>query len=277
METKSLYGGQVVIDFEPKRHIYKINGESIPSVTSITRLMDKPALLWWATGEMEKEILSYLESRVPINAESLKKARSAYMRTRDAAADSGTMVHDWIENHIKSKVGLCDMPPIPEFKEGDEVGQKLMNGIQAFLQWESENDVRFVASEQFVYSRKHHYCGKFDFSCTMASTNHRLLHIADNKTSKGIYSEMMYQTSGYQGAVLEEYEAIGLPDGIDGFGDRLILRLNTKDQTDKDGNIVQEAGTFEAKMFGGFENDYSAFLGLLAVRNREQDLKEALK
>ena len=277
METKELYGGSVKIDFEPKRHIYKLNGESIPSVTSITRLLDKPALLWWATGEMEKEILSYLESRIPINPESLKKARSAYMRTRDAAADSGTMVHDWIENHIKSKLGLVESPSIPEFKEGDEVGQKLMNGIQAFLQWEMENDVRFVAAEQFVYSKKHHYCGKFDFSCTMAPTGHRLLHVADNKTSKGIYSEMLYQVSGYQGALAEEYSEVGFPPDIDGFGDRLILRLNTKDQFDKEGNITQEAGTFEAKMFGGFENDYSAFLGLLAVRNREQDLKEELK
>jgi len=41
-------GAEIVLDFNEDKHIYKIEGEYVPSVTTILNTISKPALLPWA-------------------------------------------------------------------------------------------------------------------------------------------------------------------------------------------------------------------------------------
>ena len=58
--------------------------------------------------------------------------------------------------------------------------------VNAFLDWEAANKVKFVSSERVVYSKKHDYIGKMDIE---AKVNGKLSMI-DIKTSNGLYNPM---------------------------------------------------------------------------------------
>ena len=101
---------------------YKIPGieEPLPSVTTILDVINKPALLHWATGIKKKKKIWFISSLLKNKAESykyceshlitnwnkvldkngkdytlsiLKKAQSQYLVTRDISASFGTNLH----------------------------------------------------------------------------------------------------------------------------------------------------------------------------------------
>lgn len=175
---------------------YELNGIEYPSVTTITGILDKPALVQWAANcavDYVKENLDAIKDPIDVHRgeQVLEEARKAHKIVKDTAADNGTKVHKAIELYIK----------------GGDYSELLDNeqtktAFDAFLSWESKNHVIWIKTECQVFSINHGYAGRFD---AIAMVNgHR--YLIDFKTSKGIWDEMKYQLCAYRQAYNEMLE-----------------------------------------------------------------------
>ena len=194
-EIKVING--VEVTFYPNSHQYKIKGKNIPSVTTITSMIDKSRpLLKWAENLSREFLMQYLN--VPLEQNTIESAVTQYLIKKDKAADEGTQVHDWISQFINSKLNP-DKVPMPDL---DIESPAVMNGITGFLKWFNQNNITFLESEKMVYSKKHNYIGTFDVLMTIDSE----LILADFKTGKSVYPEFQLQLAAYDQALQEEYE-----------------------------------------------------------------------
>jgi hypothetical protein len=188
-----LYNDEVQIDFNTFNHVYSLAGKNIPSVTGITGTISKPQLIGWAVGEAVGFMQDKIKAGVQYDEVELvglfNEAKKAHTRSRDKSADIGTLVHEWVRQYIK---GENPDPPI---------NTQLQTSINLFLNWEKEHKVKFLCSEQVVYSRQHHFCGTFDFNALVNGQ----LTLMDMKTSSGVYDEMFAQLAGYELARSEEF------------------------------------------------------------------------
>jgi hypothetical protein len=194
MSVYELYGGDVRLEFDDKKHIYTVDGEKLISVTAITKIIDKSGpLMWWAAGEAVKYIdnqLQYNKEPDEVQWEQIKRdAKGAHARTANRAASIGTMAHGWIEQYLSTGI-LPDWPKNPE----------LLASVQSFVRWADEVNLIPHAMEFKVYSREHKFAGTVDFHGTVDGESVLL----DWKTSKSIYPEYALQLAGYQIAAEEE-------------------------------------------------------------------------
>ena len=225
-----LYNGEVEVSFDGFRHKYTFNGENVVSVTTALSIINKPALVNWAAGCavdcIREQILpgvSYDELQLQAIFEAGKK--SHYQKKVDAG-NLGTFVHKWIEQYING-----ENPGMP-------VNEGLQTAINNFLTWVEKHKVKFLLSEQVVYSRKYKYVGTTDFICEIDGK----MYIGDTKTSSGIYPEMLIQTAAYRYARHEEF-----PN--EKYAGQLIIRIG------KDGRcefaVVRDTNVYR-DMFRGF-------------------------
>ena len=174
---------------------YELNGVEYPSVTTVTGILDKPALIQWAANCAVDYVAGNLDRLKSDNVHEgeavLEEARSAHRTVKDEAAGNGTKVHKAIELYIHGQ----DYSEILDNEESQ-------TGFKAFLSWEEKNHVIWLETECAVYSINHGYAGRFD---AIAMVNgHR--YLIDFKTSKGIYDEMKYQLCAYRQAYNEMLE-----------------------------------------------------------------------
>lgn len=205
---------------------YLYNGVEYPSVTTITGMVNKPALLGWAANcavdyiqerldvlggntslidefifllheenfDKERLLSTYnlMKSKEDVHAIEgiFEQARKAYVIKRDGAADAGTQCHHAIQMYIEGH------DPYPSLTCDES-----KNGFQAFLSWESKNHVEWLESEVEVVCTTIGYAGRFD---AIAIVNgHR--YLIDFKTSKGIWDEMYWQVCAYRQAYNEMF------------------------------------------------------------------------
>lgn len=244
MPTIKLYGGDVELDFEEEKHVYRANGKRIESVTGVLGVIAKPALVPWAAKMVADHIEANLKPGVSLDEMQIKDlckaAKAAPNTKRDNAAQIGTFVHDWIDQWAKG-----NKQPMP-------IHPQVRNGVEAFLQWVNENHVEFHCSEIKIYSKKWEYAGTLDFEATV--NGKRML--GDIKTSSGIYDEMFFQTSAYQIAREEEYPELKYEGHI---------IVNCK----KDGTLAVKVST-------EYEENKTAFLCALGLHRRIKQLKDSL-
>ena len=117
---------------------YAYEGVEYPSVTTITGILDKPALLGWASNcavDFIKERLDDIKDPTDVHKgeDILEQARKAYAVKRDTAADAGTQCHHAIQMYIEGH------DPYPSL-QCDEA----LNGYKAFLAWEELNHVEWL-------------------------------------------------------------------------------------------------------------------------------------
>src|SRR3990167_9048568 len=188
-----LYNKQVKLTFEEIKHAYFYEGKKVPSVTTILSVINKPALINWSANMAADYFKSQIAPGVAYDEIQLntiwKDAKSAHYKKKVETGDIGTFVHQWVEDYIKGK-----KPPPP-------VNDDLKDSTERFMKWQTDDKVKFLASEQVVYSRKYNYCGTLDFICTIGGR----LVLGDLKTSSGIYNEYFLQTAAYRLARSEEY------------------------------------------------------------------------
>ncbi len=180
-----LYKGKVEGKFFPDSHQYWIGDKRPASVTGILGIVDKSRpLVIWATELMR----DYLLEKKQITEADIYKASTLHEEKKKEAADLGSKIHDWIEQHAKGK-----NPEMPEEKE-------VQIGVTSFLQWKEENKVSIISSERVVYSKKHDYIGKMDLECRVNGK----LCLIDIKSSNGLYNTYNLQTAAYVMADEEE-------------------------------------------------------------------------
>ncbi len=246
IKTRKLYNKTIDVEFNDGNHSYKVNGERCKiSVTSVTGMMDKPALKFWSVKMMKEYLFSFFETVANKYShesllEAIEEGSKAHTKFKEKAADLGTQVHDWAEQYILYELGINKERPVVK-KEYDE---RVKNGVLAFLQWVDEHKIKFIASEQLLYSKKYKYCGIAD---CIAKVDGKLT-LVDFKTSNYMAIEYFAQVSAYAYADMEESGK--------GYYQSLILKFS------------KETGDFEQKIRSKEEmkEDYKAFLGLLEVK-----------
>ncbi|MDD4026997.1 MAG: hypothetical protein PHO75_02295 [Candidatus Shapirobacteria bacterium] len=197
----TLYGGKVTMRFDSYWHTYTVTDEekglkdaSVTGVSTVLNIIDKSKqLVPWAVNqtidylkENLKPGISYDEVEI---AKLLSNAKNTHHNTKNDAGDFGTLLHNWVEKFVKH-----ENPPMP-------VNKVLRKSVEDFLRWTVKDKVKFVLSEQPLYSRKYQCAGTLD---CIATVNGKL-YIGDWKTSSGIYLSQKIQTAGYRMMREEEY------------------------------------------------------------------------
>lgn len=253
-----IYGGRATITFNEAKHYYTVTVPALdvrklyqPSVTTILGMKAKPHLIKWAVGEMSKrtrELLDKVDGNdVPKDLvySILDAAEDSYQRTKQKAADIGSVVHRVLE-----QVLLGETPKLPLVHDpilAPQLSQDMIdmanNCIDAGLKFFREHDIRVIQAERPVWSATHGYVGTGDLKAVFDGE----LAILDYKTGKHIYDEYWMQTAAYQMAHHEEFPA-------DEITRRVVVNVG------RDGKLrhkVRDNTTLQS--------DFSGFLGLNAA------------
>lgn len=153
-----------------KRRSYTVDGDRLPSVTTLLGVIDKSGpLMAWAVAET--------------------KAGRDYRATRDTAATRGTSVHDALE--VLASKGTP--PELADFPAEDR------GYVKALCRWWIDHDPEPVLVEQIVASPTHRFAGKFDLVAEIQG----MRHLIDLKTSKRVYDTHHLQIAAYRLALME--------------------------------------------------------------------------
>jgi hypothetical protein len=236
-----LYGGDVILRFDPERHRYTANGTPVESVTTFLNMVNKPALIPWAVKQTVEFLAREWEpGRAYTRAERdalLEAGREARFSTNKEACDIGTAAHAWIEAHIRRRIaGDTTTAPLPD-------DPYVAASVSGFLKWEREHNVTYLAAERRVYSRRYGYAGTLDCLAIVDG----ILTLLDFKTgTSGIWETYVLQMGAYAQA---HYEETGERVGV-----AIILRIP------KDGKKIE---TREVRNLG---ETFTAFRACLDLR-----------
>lgn len=261
------YNGRATIHFHQAKHYYTVSVPSLdkakvyqPGVTSIIKLKDKSGpLCWWTAEQCEKyarQEISELEwnnlgdlTHVPMDLldKILRNMRYHYRDVARKAANIGTVVHDYLHQHLAARATGAPGPDRPEASWledfSEEQSDQANNAIDAGLQFFREHDVRPLEMEKPVWSATHGYVGTDDFIGHVDGE----LATTDYKTSKSLYPEVWLQTAAYQHAYQEEHPEVQ-------------IKARWGINVGKDGTLFAERRGPEL-----FAEDFQAFLSLLNV------------
>jgi len=237
---------ELPIEFNSKKHEYILDNLPLIGTTTIIGMKKKDFLMYWTVKEMYK----YLKTNWKLSKkytgdekeELLMSGKTAWTRKKDKALDSGTIAHDMIDDSIRS-----GEREDPEEIENEEV----RNAYQAFIDWEKEHKIEYLASEIIVGSRKNWVAGTID---AVAMVDDRL-EVLDWKTSNQLSEDVFLQTASYR-MCLEE-------GGVEGEIGRRCVRF------DKKGN-----GFEDYVIPSDYNKDIRTFLSLLTTYRWDRDINE---
>ena len=185
---------------------------SLPRVTEICGVLDKPGLQWWYAKlpvqaiarfyKEDPEFAAHLHDPDEIHAYLKAKKATPWFESR-RAMDRGQYVHGALENYVKTgNPGTLD----PEFK----------GYVTAGMKWWDSTEREVVGVETTLYSLRHGYAGTADLlyrtipdgevvqavaeGAARGPAPVPTLTIADWKTSKSDYDSHHFQLAGYAGA-----------------------------------------------------------------------------
>src|SRR5229473_4659808 len=205
------------LTFDDKKHKYILDGKRVPGVTTFTHggYPTSEALVSWMKGQTGNAMFEALtqpdqssdagfypkESLWPISTtqrkEIIKEAKSADKKSSEAAANIGTLTHDFAyftETKQYDKL-LETQKAIASHIDKD----KILACTLKFTEWSKTHADEMVASETIVASLQHSFGGKFD---RLAKRDGKLI-LSDFKTSGSIYVDQYIQLAAYRIAIRE--------------------------------------------------------------------------
>lgn len=261
MTTQTLYNGAVTIRRDGSHKYFVTDSERglsdvwAPGVTGVSGKVNMDGKLeglnkWAARVAVEKVEAEWdrLASLSPAQRKlALADAAKEHARKRDKAAETGTIIHSWVEEHIRALIHFGGEPEWP-------TDPQIVGGVERYLEWESQHHVGYLHTERYVYHRDDHFAGQADVVALVDG----VLSLCDLKSSNYFSVDYVLQTAAYTEAYNMEFS--GYP-----ILKRIILMIDNKE------------GRLDVKDLGGPEEqarDYAAFRGCLAVRNWEAGLRE---
>lgn len=168
------------IEFTPEKnaHATYINkdGKAVPSVTTIIKMVNKPALMNWSNW--------------------LGRQGTSYTHYMEKVSYIGTCVHEIIECKLTGKKFELETPNTWFLEVRDY--------IENFIEWYNDIELIPIKIEEKMVSDR--FGGTCDIYCEFDGKK----TILDIKTSKSVYSTMFIQLAGYvilkelQGEVVEQ-------------------------------------------------------------------------
>lgn len=176
-------------------HSYTLDGHRIPGVTTVTGVLNKPGLVYWAantTAEYAVENWDHLSALPPIpRFQEMQRARELSMKK---AADQGKRVHALAERLAHGET--VEPPP--------EIERQVTAAAEFLDRWEFET----IATEAPVCNLEYRYGGTLDLLVTSDRFGTSLM---DWKTGKGVYDDFSLQQAAYRYAdlMLREVPQVG--------------------------------------------------------------------
>jgi len=179
---------------------YTIEGQRLPSVTTILEIIAKPALGPWYAKEERRyfetamlEVLSRPGARDPefvlaAVAEAVTGVKAADRQKQKAAA-IGTAVHAGIEWELRRQLGE-DAGPEPRLPEAAAWA------VESWKDWARSVSLGPLAIERTVYCLECGYAGTLDLYARVKG----VLTVLDWKSGKAIYPEAFLQNLAYRHA-----------------------------------------------------------------------------
>ena len=140
-------------------------GVRLPSVTTITGILSKRALLVWANNIGLQGIIM-----------------KDYV---DNLADIGTLAHHMVSSRIKKAEPVFD-------KYSSEQIELAKQCYLKYVVWESRNNVEYIDSELSLISEKHGFGGTLDIPMVLNGKK----TLVDLKTGKAVYDDYFLQVAG---------------------------------------------------------------------------------
>lgn len=173
------------LQFFESTHRYKLDGEWVPSVTTILGVLDKPAIPRWAATQVAEYVADNPDGIEHLRAMGrgpmVNALKQLPWEKRDTAAVRGTDVHGIAEQIV----------------HGDkvEVPEHLVGYVKSAVAFMDDYGIEPVLVEAIVGSREHKYAGKLDL---VADSKKAPRAIWDYKTTaSGIYATTAWQNAGY--------------------------------------------------------------------------------
>lgn len=154
---------------------YNANRKRLPGVTTITGIMNKPALVGWANriGLQGIEVSKYV----------------------DELADIGTLAHAMIVAHLEgTELDTSDATP-------NQIDMAETATLK-FWDWQAEAGFKPDFCERQLVSEKYQYGGTCDLYGTLTKRNN-VKALVDLKTCSAIYNDHFTQLAGYDIALRE--------------------------------------------------------------------------
>jgi hypothetical protein len=184
-------------------HAYYVDGEKVPGVTTVLKVLPMTALVGWAarvTAEYALDNWDALSGLKP--SERLQALKDARHEARDAAARRGTEVHRLGERLAAPELDPETGEPLPV-----KVPDELRGHVEAYRDWLDTIQPSVLATELVVASRKHLYCGTVDlvadlpellFDMQLIPPARWLLEL--KTTASGVWPESALQATAYRRA-----------------------------------------------------------------------------
>jgi hypothetical protein len=185
------------------------NGNPLPRCTEILNTLgyNKQALIAWA----RKQGMSGQDPN----------------ETKTAAANLGTLVHKYIENHVKESLGKYETDvDISDYSfEAIVLAKK---AFDRYTEFESKYIKKYVDSEIKVIDETLGWGGTAD---TLFISMDGILTLGDFKTSKGVYADHIIQVSAYEkgligmGHQIKDRKIIHIAKDIELIGDMEPVKI----------------------------------------------------
>lgn len=174
----------------PKRRMgyYEIDGRFLPSVTTVLKVIDKPALLRWSAMQAAKAVLTD-----PVKYSTPEKAAAAIYEVGDVAMNRGSEVHKVAEAYADFYV----MGRASEFMSDNPYFPAIKAFFDTMRPEVIYKEVRLVNLEQG-------YAGTADLIARVGPKT----FVIDYKTGKAVYPEARLQVEAYRQCTM-----VILPDG----------------------------------------------------------------
>ena len=180
------------------------DGNSVPGVTTVLGILNKPALVPWANklGLQGIDSAKYVDDKAAI----------------------GTLAHQMIADYLKGQ-------PTNTSEYSQVQIDQAENAVLSYFEWEKAHPLQPILVEQPMVSELYRFGGTIDCLCRMNGD----LYLVDFKTSSGIWPEMLTQAAAYLNLASEYgYEAkqaiilrIGrTPD--EGFEERIVNHVGKR-------------------------------------------------
>lgn len=213
-ETFKLYNNTVELTFDEGRHRYTVDGETVAGVTTVLKVISKPALVPWAAKMTSEYVEKHLKPGVALDELEIKQlvaaAKVAHKTRAQHSADLGSLAHQWFEDYFAGK------------EPGMPFNPDLLNMVKAFLRFVKTHEIHPIFLERRLYSKEHKVAGTADLGLMIEGE----LAIGDYKTSKsGIYPEHLIQMGAYDVCYTEEQQFLGVDKPVERH---IIINTNAK-------------------------------------------------
>lgn len=162
-----------------RRYVHPVTGETVPSVTTVLKVLAKDKLIGWAASQAAKYACEHWEELGELPSwERARLIREAHVQVRERTARAGDEAHEMVQ---------AWMTGVPFPGRNSRSGQ-----LADFM---VEVAPRFIENEVTLWSRTYGYAGTCDWIADIGGVR----TLGDSKTGRGVYPEAALQVAALAG------------------------------------------------------------------------------